>query len=32
VQCSSCREMHPNWVSFTRFVRLFFFFITQLYP
>jgi hypothetical protein len=20
VQCSSCRETHPNWVSFTRFV------------
>lgn len=32
VQCSSCREMHPNWVSFTRFVRLFFFFITQPHP
>jgi hypothetical protein len=20
VQCSSCRETHPNWVSFNRFV------------
>lgn len=22
VQCTSCRETHPNWVSFNRFVRL----------
>ena len=22
VQCTSCREVHPNWISFTRFVRL----------
>lgn len=21
VQCTSCREVHPNWISFTRFVR-----------
>lgn len=22
VQCTSCRETHPNWVSISRFVRL----------
>lgn len=22
VQCTSCREVHPNWISFTRFVRI----------
>lgn len=22
VQCTSCRETHPNWVSFNRFVCL----------
>jgi hypothetical protein len=23
VQCTSCRETHPNWVTTTRFVRFF---------
>lgn len=24
VQCTSCREIHPNWVSISRFVRILF--------